>query len=51
MFTVSDRLRADFDNGVHHYATQGVELAPPRPGFEPPSPDALRWHRENPYLG
>lgn len=50
-FKVSNRLRADFDNGVHYYAMQGAALAPPRPGFEPPSPDALRWHRENAYLG
>jgi putative restriction endonuclease len=50
-FAVSERLKADFDNGVHYYAMQGTELAPPRRGFAPPSPEALRWHRENRYLG
>lgn len=50
-FAVSERLKADFDNGVHYYAMQGQEIAEPRPGFAPPSPDALRWHRENRYLG
>lgn len=50
-FAVSERLKADFDNGVHYYAMQGTEIAAPRPGFAPPAPDALRWHRENRYLG
>ena len=50
-FAVSERLKADFDNGVHYYAMQGRELAPPRAGFDPPAADALRWHRENAYLG
>jgi putative restriction endonuclease len=50
-FAVSERLKADFDNGVHYYAMQGREIASPRRGFAPPSQDALRWHRENRYLG
>ena len=50
-FAVSERLKADFDNGVHYYAMQGREIAKPRPGFPPPSREALRWHRENRYLG
>ncbi len=50
-FAVSERLKADFDNGAHYYAMQGRELARPRTGFEPPAPAALRWHRENRYLG
>jgi putative restriction endonuclease len=50
-FAVSDRLKADFDNGVHYYAMQGQEITQPRPGFAPPTDDALRWHRENCYLG
>ncbi len=50
-FAVSDRLKADFDNGVHYYAMQGTELAAPRTGFAPPSPEALKWHREHRYLG
>jgi putative restriction endonuclease len=50
-FAVSERLKSDFDNGVHYYEMQGRKLARPRPGFAPPSPEALRWHRENRYLG
>ena len=50
-FAVSERLKADFDNGVHYYAMQGRTLTQPRAGFDPPSPEALRWHRENAYLG
>ncbi len=50
-FAVSERLKADFDNGVHYYAMQGTEIAKPKMGFSPPAPEALRWHRENRYLG
>lgn len=50
-FAVSERLKADLDNRVHYYAMQGTELAAPRRGFAPPSPEALSWHRENRYLG
>lgn len=50
-FAVSERLKADFDNGVHYYAMQGTEIAAPRPGFTPPAREALQWHRENRYLG
>ena len=50
-FAVSERLKRDFDNGVHYYAMQGQEIAPPKAGYACPSPDALRWHRENRYLG
>jgi putative restriction endonuclease len=50
-FAVSERLKADFDNGVHYYAMQGTTLARPIAGFDPPSSEALRWHRENAYLG
>jgi hypothetical protein len=28
-FAVSERLRADFDNGVHYYAMQGTDIAAP----------------------
>lgn len=50
-FAVSERLKADFDNGVHYYAMQGNELALPSCGYAPPADEALRWHRENRYLG
>lgn len=50
-FAVSERLKADFDNGAHYYAMQGRDIAPPRRGFAPPSAEALSWHREYRYLG
>lgn len=50
-FAVSARLRADFDNGAHYYGMQGQELRAPERGVAPPAPEALRWHRENRYLG
>ena len=50
-FAVSERLKADFDNGVHYYAMRGREVALPCAGFAAPSLDALRWHREKRYLG
>jgi putative restriction endonuclease len=49
-FAVSERLKADFDNGAHYYAMQGKEVARPQAGFAPPSAEALSWHRENRYL-
>lgn len=50
-FAVSERLKADFDNGVYYYAMQGREVARPRPGFAPPALEVLHWHREHRYLG
>ena len=50
-FAVSERLKADFDNGIHYYAMQGRDISEPLPGFAAPSADALKWHRENRYLG
>lgn len=49
-FEVSTRLKADFDNGRHYYELHGQPVRPPR-GGAPPSPDALRWHREERYRG
>jgi putative restriction endonuclease len=51
LFGVSERLKADFDNGAHYYAMQSREVARPRPGYAPPSPEALRWHREHRCFG
>jgi putative restriction endonuclease len=50
-FAVSERLKTDFDNGKHYYEMQGRDVATPKPGFTPPSRAALRWRRENMYLG
>ena len=50
-FVVSNRLRADFDNGRDYYALHGRELRPPRNPDAMPSPNALAWHRERRFLG
>ena len=48
-FEVSSRLKADFDNGRHYYDLHGEPVRPPCVGT--PSPEALRWHREERYRG
>ena len=50
-FEVSSHLKADFDNGRHYYDLHGGPVRSPRRGSPPPSPDALRWHREECYRG
>ena len=50
-FEVSQRLRADFDNGRHYYELHGSAVRPPRNKATLPAPDALAWHREHRYLG
>jgi putative restriction endonuclease len=50
-FVVSGRLKADFDNGKHYYDLHGSHLRPPVLPNTMPSPDTLRWHRENRFLG
>lgn len=50
-FEVSHRLKADFDNGRHYYDLHGQRIRSPLPGYATPAADALRWHRENRYLG
>jgi putative restriction endonuclease len=50
-FLVSDRLRADFDNGKTYYAMQGQQLVVPRAVTERPDAEALEWHRNEVFLG
>lgn len=50
-FEVSDRLKADFDNGRHYYNLHGTQVRAPLKGFATPSPAALAWHREERFLG
>jgi putative restriction endonuclease len=50
-FVVSGRLKADFDNGKHYYDLHGSQLRAPVLPDTMPSPDTLRWHRENRFLG
>lgn len=50
-FVVSDRLRADFENGRSYYGLHGSRLAlPPDPRMRP-GQAALEWHRQEAYLG
>jgi len=48
---VSERLKADFDDGKHYRQMQGREVPTPTAGLAPPSRHALGWNRENGYLG
>jgi putative restriction endonuclease len=48
---VSDRLKADYDNGSTYYPLEGPLRNLPRGGGEQPSKEFLRWHNENVYLG
>jgi putative restriction endonuclease len=50
-FEVSRRLKDDFDNGRHYYELQGTRVRLPGNPDALPSAVALRWHRENRYLG
>lgn len=50
-FEVSDRLRADFDNGKLYYQMRGKPLALPKRESDRPDARALAWHRENAFLG
>lgn len=50
-FEVGRRLKADFDNGRHYYDLHGQPVRSPRRGATPPSFEALRWHREQRFLG
>jgi putative restriction endonuclease len=46
---VSERLRADYDNGRTYYPFHGNRLKLPQTEGEWPSPAFLRWHNENVY--
>ena len=50
-FIVSRRLKEDFDNGRHYYELHGGQVRPPEMSAVNPSNDALKWHRENRFLG
>lgn len=50
-FVVSQRLKADFDNGKHYYELHGKTVRPPRIKDALPSLAALEWHHENRFLG
>ena len=50
-FEVSNRIKAEFDNGEEYRVLHGKRIwVPPTPGFKP-SPYFLTWHQENIFRG
>lgn len=50
-FEVSRRIREQFENGRDYYALNGKKLILPTNRDLQPSPDFIRWHNDNVYLG
>jgi putative restriction endonuclease len=48
---VSERLRADFNNGKTYYPLRGTRVAVPKPDRHRPDAALLRWHNEAVFLG
>jgi len=47
---VSDRLRADYNNGKTYFPFRGTLLTIPERASERPDPELLRWHHETVFL-
>lgn len=50
IFRVSDRLRADFNNGKSYYPLDGTRLTLPEKESERPLAEFLQWHQDR-FLG
>ena len=50
-FEVSQRIRAEFNNGRNYYELQGKVLTVPKKAVLKPDPAALKWHNNNCFLG
>lgn len=48
---VSDRLKADYNNGRPYYALNGQPVRLPSRDHDRPAPEFLSWHNESVYLG
>jgi putative restriction endonuclease len=48
---ISDRLRADYNNGRSYYPLQGQPIRPPAATEHSPAEEFLRWHNDEVYLG
>ena len=48
---VSERLRADYNNGKTYYPFRGTQLAMPRMEKERPDRELLQWHHKQVFLG
>jgi putative restriction endonuclease len=47
---VSERLRADYNNGKTYYPLRGKRIVLPTQRHERPHPDLLSWHYDNVFL-
>jgi putative restriction endonuclease len=50
-FSVSRRIREEFENGRHYYALHGRSIEPPQNQSHRPDRAALSWHNENCFRG
>jgi HNH endonuclease len=50
-FSVSRRIREEFENGRHYYALDGRNIAQPSNPQYRPDPAALAWHNDNCFRG
>jgi putative restriction endonuclease len=50
-FVVSEKVRDIFNNGNEYRRLHGVKMRLPVNPMDRPSPESLRWHNENRYLG
>jgi putative restriction endonuclease len=48
---VSERLRADYNNGKTYYPLRGTSVTMPKIERERPNLELLRWHHETVFLG
>ena len=50
-FRVSQRLKADFDNGENYFRLQGTEIWVPPHVRDQPGREVLEWHADTVFLG
>jgi putative restriction endonuclease len=50
-FVVSDRVKADFNNGNEYRRLHGATVSVPSLPRYQPDREALRWHNESVFLG
>lgn len=50
-FEVSQRIKEEFENGRDYYRLHGTQVSHPLSRDAWPTPERLRWHNENRFLG
>jgi putative restriction endonuclease len=50
-FIVSNKIKEEFENGRDYYRLQDTQLWLPSNPVNQPSPEYLKWHNDNKYLG